>query len=120
MKDSEGGRLVLRSQSVAALGPGELSGNRISEGWERIWALWIQVKAEAWEDPLPLWLPAPLNRNAALGFSLGDMAPPFGLTFFFFLGFLKVCVSTSEWAVKSSLWESDGIHRSIPGLKVTT
>lgn len=39
--------------------------------------------------PLPLCLPAPLNRNAALGFSLGDMAPPFGLTFFLFSSSLK-------------------------------
>lgn len=82
MKENEGGRLVLRSQLVAALGPGELSGSRISERWERIWAMWIQVKEEAWEDLLPLWLPAPLNRNAARGFSLGDTAPPLGLTFF--------------------------------------
>lgn len=55
------------------------------------------------------------SLNAALGFSLGDMTPLLGLTVFFFL---KVHVSTSEWALKSSPWESEGIHRSKPGLTV--
>lgn len=35
MKKSEGGRPVLKSQLVADLGPGELSGSRVSEKMEK-------------------------------------------------------------------------------------